>query len=212
MQDLSGPVERTPVNARAVRYDGYHRRDGLWDIEAEIVDTKAYALTTRDGVALQPGEDIHRMRVRITIDDRMVIHALEATTLSAPFPECRDAVAPMQRMVGLQIGQGWRRAIDTHLGAIRGCAHLRELLFNMGTAAFQTVPHYREVVLRAGAANGAPPGPIGGCLAWDSDGPVVARVAPDFRGWRREQAGARGIAASRDVQTGAPAGDALSEE
>jgi hypothetical protein len=39
------------------------------------------------------------------------------------------------------MGPGWRQAIDRTIGGVQGCTHLRELLFNMATAAFQTIPH-----------------------------------------------------------------------
>jgi hypothetical protein len=178
-------VERIPVHSRGVRYRGYHRVDGLWDIEAEIVDEKAYAITTRDGAHLAPGDPVHRMLVRLTLDDACVVQAIEAATLSAPYGECRQAVPPMQRMVGVQVGKGWRRAIEERLGGVQGCTHLRELLFTMATAALQTIPHYREVVLQAAPPKpGLPPAQLGQCLAWDADGPVVRRVAGEFSGWK----------------------------
>ena len=34
----------------------------------------------------------------------------------------------MRRMIGATMGPGWRKAIETHLGGVQGCAHLRELL------------------------------------------------------------------------------------
>jgi len=193
MLALTVPVERTPVHRREVRFQGYHRSDGLWDIDAEIADAKHYPLCTKDGRPVEPGDDVHRMRIRMTLDDQFVVRALEAVTVQAPFGECQAAVPPMQRMVGVQVGPGWRRRIDEHLGGVRGCTHLRELLFNMATAAFQTIPHYREAVLRQAPRADGPPPYIGGCLGWDFDGPVVRRVAPEFYRWR-QRSGSGGAA------------------
>ena len=39
---LAAPVPRTHVHTRDVQYRGYRREDGLWDIEAELTDTKTY--------------------------------------------------------------------------------------------------------------------------------------------------------------------------
>ncbi|MBP6677177.1 MAG: DUF2889 domain-containing protein, partial [Vitreoscilla sp.] len=64
---------------------------------------------------------------------------------------------------------------ETHLGGVQGCAHLRELLFNMATAAYQTLPDEAEP-----ADPARPPHHLGKCLAWDFAGPVVARHHPMF--------------------------------
>jgi hypothetical protein len=94
----------------------------------------------------------------------------------------------MQQMVGVTMGPGWRQAIEKALGGIRGCTHLRELLFNMATAAYQTVPVYRERLRRQSgvpeAENAAPPYHLGKCLAWDFNGAVVQRHYPKFAGWQ----------------------------
>ena len=41
---LPAPQPRTHLHTRSVVYRGYHREDGLWDIEAEMTDTKTYTL------------------------------------------------------------------------------------------------------------------------------------------------------------------------
>ena len=46
MQALPEPVAREPVHTRAITTQGYLRHDGLWDLDAEPVDTTACATTT----------------------------------------------------------------------------------------------------------------------------------------------------------------------
>ena len=87
-------------------------------------------------------------------------------------------LASMQTMVGCTMSRGWRQAIERHLGGICGCTHLRELLFNMATAAFQTVTHE---LTNSNPQN--PPPYFGTCSTWDFNGPVVARLYPQFAGW-----------------------------
>jgi hypothetical protein len=103
-----------------------------------------------------------------------------------PYGECSRGEDPMQRMVGITMGQGWRHAIERELGGIKGCTHLRELLFNLATAAYQTVFPYRERQREAAGdkaeARTEPPYHLGRCVAWDFDGPVVARIYPQFAG------------------------------
>ena len=60
-----------------------------------------------------------------------------------------------------------------------GCTHLRELLFNLATAAFQTMSSSF-----APPADGRPPMHLGQCKAWAFDGPVVEKVYPMFFRWQ----------------------------
>jgi hypothetical protein len=186
MKTLPPPAARKPVHTRTVTFEGYSREDGLWDVEAEMRDTKAYAMETLDGAALVPGQPIHHMKIRMTLDDGYVIRDLQAVTIDAPFGECQAGVPPLQQMVGVRIGKGWREVIESRLGGVRGCTHLRELLFSMATPAFQTIPHFTEHVRGpVPVQEGNPPMFMGRCIAWDFDGAVVKRVAPEFAGYRR---------------------------
>jgi hypothetical protein len=70
---------------------------------------------------------------------------------------------------------------------VQGCTHLRELLFNMATAAYQTLPagqaHLRRMAGVPHATPQEPPYHVGRCIAWDVDGAVVQRHYPQFVGW-----------------------------
>lgn len=185
---LSAPAPRTHLHTRAVTYRGFHREDGLWDIEGELTDTKAYTLERTERGVMPAGTPVHHMHIRVTVDDGMTIRAIETAMDSTPFNECQQGTPPMQQMVGATLGPGWRQAIELALGRTRGCTHLRELLFNLATAAYQTIPGYREQLRRAtGAPKGDPKEPpyhVGKCIAWDVNGPVVARHYPKFVGWQ----------------------------
>jgi hypothetical protein len=185
---LPEPQSRTHLHTRAVVFRGYLRDDGLWDIEAEMSDTKTYELDRAERGHMPPGTPIHGMAIRVTVDDAMTIREIASSMDHTPFGECRQGEDPMQRMVGATMGPGWRVAIERALGGIRGCTHLRELLFNMATAAYQTVFPYRERLRRqAGTAapdNPNPPYHLGKCIAWDFEGPVVQRHYPRFAGWQ----------------------------
>ena len=184
---LPQPQPRKHLHTRSVVYRGYHREDGLWDIEAELTDVKTYEVNREHG-QMPPGTPIHGMAIRVTVDDAFVIREIESSSDHTPFDECQQGKAPMQRMVGATMGPGWRQAIEKALGGIRGCTHLREMLFNMATAAYQTIPSYQMRLRRqAGQPQGdgdTPPYHLGKCIAWDFDGPVVQRHYPRFAGWQ----------------------------
>lgn len=168
------------MHTRRVEYRGFLRDDGLWDIEGELHDSKPHAFEIEGEGRWEAGQPVHHMRIRVTLDATMVVRAIEAVMDSFPHAPCPQALEPMQRMVGTRMGGGWRQAIERHLGQIQGCTHLRELLYNMATAAFQTMAE----VSFATPDDGRPPPHLGKCLAWDFDGPVTEKVYPMFFRWR----------------------------
>ena len=103
------------------------------------------------GLAVPAGTPIHHMHLRVTVDDSFCIRAIETAMDSTPYGECKTADATLQRMVGQTMGPGWRQAIERAIGGVQGCTHLRELLFNLATAAFQTIPHAIEMRRREAA-------------------------------------------------------------
>ncbi|MDO8280090.1 MAG: DUF2889 domain-containing protein [Burkholderiaceae bacterium] len=185
---LPSPAPRTHVHTRNAVYRGYYREDGLWDIEAELTDAKTYVFPNREGVVRKIGEPVHDMAIRVTVDDNMTIRDITASMANTPFAECKPAIDPMRAFIGQTMGTGWREAITNTIGGIGGCTHLRELLFNMATVAFQTMPSYQSVLRRQRGEpeveSDTPARHFGRCMAWDFNGPVVARVAPQFIGWK----------------------------
>jgi hypothetical protein len=129
---LPSAVERKPIHTRRITCQAYERHDGLWDVDANMVDTKAY--DTERGDAGQP---VHDMWVRLTMDTDFVIHDVASAMDSFPMDSCPMAVLPMRELIGLKIGAGWQAEVRKRLGGALGCTHLRELLAPMATTAMQ---------------------------------------------------------------------------
>jgi hypothetical protein len=190
---LSPPASRTLAHTREVVLRGYHRDDGLWDIEATIVDVKSHDFV-RTAETVPAGGHTHDMAIRFTIDDSMTVVAAEATMNARPFMECEAGkVSPFQKMVGAKMGRGWRQSVEAAMGGDTGCTHLRELANNMATAAFQTLPAYQKHLrLKAGLPEpdrGAQPAYfMGKCIGWSFEGPVMARHYPQFVGYKKNTA------------------------
>jgi hypothetical protein len=137
---LSSPSPRKPAHTRKITCAGYQREDGLWDIEGHLVDTKPFALQNKDrGGRIQPGEPLHEMWVRLTIDDQLVIQEAEAVTDWAPFNRCAGATDSFRQLIGLQIAPGWNRKIRNRIGGINGCTHINEMLGQVATTAIQSL-------------------------------------------------------------------------
>ena len=192
MPDLPAPAARRPIHTRRIAFEGFLRDDGLWDIDCELSDTKSMPIHMRERGVLPPGEPVHLLRVRLTVDDTLTIRDVQTATLNVPSRECFKATGePMRKLIGLTMGPGWRKAIDGAIGGVAGCTHMRELVFNAATAAFQMIPYHRESEAGGGdrVAQPAdkPPFYMGQCMTWAFDGPVVQQVAPQFyRGVRKD--------------------------
>lgn len=179
---LSKSVPRKHIHTREVTYHAYERNDGLWDIEAHLVDQKPIKLDIKGHRSWEPGEAIHDMSIRLTVNQELVVQDIETSMDSHPHLACPEVIAGMKQMIGSRLGYGWRKAINTKLGRVQGCTHLRELLFNMATAAFQSVPGGLS-----GNDESQPPHHLGTCKAWDFNGATVLKFYPKFYGWTPEK-------------------------
>ena len=136
---LSPAVPREAVHKRQINCNGFVRADGLYDIEAELTDHKTYDFPSDFRGSVTPDLAVHHMVLRITIDrDRVIQHA-EAITITGPYAICPTANAVFDNLVGLQIGPGWRRKVQTAIGGRHGCTHITELLGPVATIAYQTL-------------------------------------------------------------------------
>lgn len=174
---LPPPAPRTAQHVRRVIYQGFKREDGLWDIEGELHDSKALDWATPHNPARvrRAGEAIHHILLRVTVDAKLVVHAIESAMDTYPLHDCPEARRALQSMVGCSMARGWRQAIQNRLGGVAGCTHMRELLFNLATASFQTVQSFA-------GENGAPPRHLGQCVGWDFNGSAVREYYPQFHG------------------------------
>ena len=130
---LPPSAPRQLSHTRTVVFRGYDREDGLWDIEAQLTDTKPYTFQVAQEQPFPQERPIHGLSIRLTVDDQLRIHEVATAMDDIPHPECAQAPLNMDRLVGCQLGRGWRKAIDERLGGTAGCTHLREMLFNMLT-------------------------------------------------------------------------------
>jgi len=177
---LSQSVARKLMHTRAIECKGYEREDGLWDIEAHLVDTKTYVHTRRmGGCERQPGEPVHNMWIRVTIDLDMKIHEIEAKTDDGPYPTCGDIVPNFKALAGVTIGPGWRKAIAERVGGIKGCTHLVELLGPLGTTAFQATGRARAA-RNAGKPVTKKPYQLNSCHVYKDDAPAVLERWPHY--------------------------------
>jgi hypothetical protein len=176
---LSKPAPRRHLHTRTITCEGYEREDGLFDIEARIIDQKTYETEDPYRGKRAPGMHVHDMEVRLTLDTAYVVKAIEVTTNDAPYDICPSVAPGYQKLVGARVGGGWRKAVTEAVGRTKGCTHISELLMPVATVAFQTMGNWKADKSKA-AHEIEKPGYIDGCKAWASDGPVVQKLFPMF--------------------------------
>ena len=210
---LSPPVGRQHLHTRRVTCQGFFREDGLWDIEGRITDEKSYGHANEWRGPLKPGDFVHDMSIRLTLNDRFTIVDVDAVTDKSPYRICGDVTPDFKKLIGLRVGGGFHREVRARLGGVHGCTHIVELLGPVATTAFQTISSGKARELeRAHRAKSDPahqedvpskprrkPYVIDTCHAWAANGPVVKRWAPDFYSGPDAEA-VRAAAAGKEIE------------
>jgi hypothetical protein len=178
---LSAPAPRALLHTRDIVLHGYERSDGLVDIEAQLTDRRAYDLDNVDRGKIPAGEPLHGMFARLTVNEDMVVVSAEAATDFGPFSICGGGAESFSRLAGLTIRPGFVRAANERIGGTEGCTHLRELLQQMATVAFQTTyPVRARREAKRGVAAPVRPRLLDTCHAYASDREVVRRRWPEL--------------------------------
>lgn len=189
---LSAPVAREHLHTRQIECRGYFRTDGLWDIEGHVKDSKTYAHWSGHERYLTPGDAVHEMWIRLTVDENYLIHDVEAVSDHIPYRTCPEVTPNFKRLIGVSIAKGFRRAVKERLGGRQGCVHLVELLGPVATVAFQTIQNdlAQRKIDQHRIANGKSPlrkrqpgervAVIDTCRSWASDSETVRQVYPDL--------------------------------
>ncbi len=170
--------DRELLHTRHIDCRGYRRADGLWDIEGHLLDTREEDMQTFGRGRIEPGEPLHEMWMRMTVDDELHVIDLQASIEHAPYPACphfpKDRFA---KLIGQQIAPGWTARVRLALGGVHGCTHLVELLGPLATTAVQTVYAWRgESVDRL--HHQPPKDFINSCHSLVEDGEAARRLWP----------------------------------
>lgn len=182
--DLHTPPAPTRrlVHTREIVCHGYLRDDGLVDVESSMRDisTGGSDLFFKP---LGPGEDLHRMRIVLTVDAELMVRAIQVCTEAAPTPWCAEGNTAYDSLVGLRIGPGFTANVRALVGGVKGCTHLTELLGPVATTAMQTLfalGRERGGLRATHAQAGTLPRPAlaNTCQAYRNDGQALEAIWP----------------------------------
>lgn len=172
-------VNRKPLHTRSITVNTFEREDGLYDLEAELIDVKAYDFTLQSGVLHETGKPVHHMNMRVTIDRQFTITDAVVGYQAAPYGKNCSCISPAySKLVGLNLLRNFRNEVKKLFSRVNGCTHMTELTYVLPTVAVQTM---------AGRDPGTPtdakdktkkPFQLDGCHALRSDGPVAKKFYP----------------------------------
>jgi len=167
-------VERELRHTRRVRFEGYKRADGLWDIEGHLTDIKSHDTAMKTGVR-RAGQPVHEMWIRLTIDRHLNVLDAAASSDAVPYPGGCEAITPsFKRLIGLNLARGFRKQVKDLFGGVKGCTHLTEMLAWFPTATIQTfageIPEERD--------DGRRPFQLNQCHALDTTSETVKKWYP----------------------------------
>lgn len=167
---------RRYLHTRSVRFEAFQRDDGLWDLEAHLVDSKPIDTSLESGIR-PAGEPIHLMALRLTVNASFDIVDAVAVIDRMPYMGFCDAITPEYRkLVGLNLLRGFRLRAMELFGRTQGCTHLTELLGHFPTAGVQSM-------FQKSRDDGVEPFQLDRCHALKTDGEAVRRYYPRwFRG------------------------------
>src|SRR5260370_1815495 len=96
---LFAPAPRELLHTRQIECQGFRRNDKLWEIEAHMTDRKSYSFPSeeQDDGEVVAGTPIHDMWLRVTLDDSLVIQAIEAVAHRSPYRIRPPIPPPLQR-------------------------------------------------------------------------------------------------------------------
>ena len=178
---LPAAAPRQLLHRRTVECLGYQRDDGWWDIEGRLIDVKTYPFPNEDrGGAIEAGDPLHDMTIRLTVDDEFLIHDVQARTDRSPFGLCPAITERYRQLIGVRVGPGWSLKLRELFGGISGCTHMTELLGPVATTLFQTIYGRRYDQDDAKPPEDRPPPLVlNTCHALASTSPVVKKRWPN---------------------------------
>ena len=146
-------------------------------VEGKLMDTRI-SQSPPEG----PGRDpmlVHGLIARLWVQGPdLTIAAVEAEMPTIPREICPQALAGVQKLVGLKVVTGFTQKVKDLIGDVKGCSHLTNLFLTLGPAAVQG--YFAAYGRASGARSMDHPAlsrVIDSCHVWRKDGPYVKSLA-----------------------------------
>ena len=173
-----GSSARKPIHTRRIVMDSFLREDGLWELEAQLVDVKAYDFPTKKGPVHRAGDPVHDMTIVLLVSPDGAIEDVQAKYDAAPYGAACMAIEEAYRgLIGLHLLRHFRAAVRERFGRIDGCTHMSELVVLLPTVFVQSLSAQRRA---QSEKTGRKPFQLEGCHALALTSPVVKEFYPEW--------------------------------
>jgi len=177
---LSPVPARRELHHRVVDMRTFARPDGLYDVEARLIDRKPFAyVRPSSSVEVPAGQPLHDLWLRVTVDGDYVVRHIEASSDVTPWAICRQAEATLSVLVGERIARGWSAKVKERLRGAASCTHLMEMLIPMATTALQGIRGEDPSRIRQAVTAEGVPAKIDSCYAYGREREVVKMLWPE---------------------------------
>lgn len=177
---LPEPAPRRAIHTRSIVCRSFARDDGLVDLDARFTDTRGFEYTSPWRGQCQSGDALHQMQMRLTLDQDRNILAVASAMVNTPYDTCPGVNPNFQRLVGMSLAKGFRKAMRERLGGVEGCTHVLALLDAMAAAAVQAFASRFHAPRQPGQPQPVrvfkPQALAGTCHSYHPDGPVLKRM------------------------------------
>ncbi len=173
-------ITREEIHHRHIDMKGYRRSDGLFEVQAHLLDRKPHDfMQPGDGRTVPAHAPVHEMRVTLVFGEDMIVREVATSMDAFPYISCPGGGNSLQALVGLRIGAGWNSEVRKRLPSSDTCTHLKEILTPMATAAFQTMASVLSGLLDERDSTGRPV-KIGQCHAYGPSRDLVKSLWPEY--------------------------------
>ena len=178
MSEPTPSTSRRLMHRRALDVQVYARDDGLFEVEAELTDTKSRDIVLAGGIR-KAGEPVHDMLLHLVVDRQLNIVEAGSQTRWMPYPGVCDQHGQVYaQLVGLNLMKGFRLGVKDRLAGIKGCTHLTELCQVLPTAVIQAFAGVVIDTREGDETTGQPPFQLDKCHALRRDSENVRTHYP----------------------------------
>lgn len=171
---------RRDIHRRVIDMQAYARDDGLYDVEARLIDTKPFLFESLGRPApVPPGQPLHDLWLRLTVDGEFVVRDICAASDITPYAVCKEAEDTLKVLIGERLARGWSSVVKQRLRGAASCTHLMEVLIPLATTAMQGIRGLRPASARKHSGKGPPP-QLDSCYAYGRSREMVLRFWPQY--------------------------------
>lgn len=150
----------------------------MWELEATLLDVKAYDFPKRNGSIKVAGSPVHNMTICLLVSEDGEVRDARAHYDDAPYEQNCSAIEKAYKgLIGLHLLRNFRNAVKERFSRTSGCTHMSELVVLLPTVFVQSLSVSRN---RKEAQSGKKPFQLEGCHALALTSPVVKEFYPEW--------------------------------